>query len=120
MNGLLNDAVGQNVGFYKRIDAGCDYVSYEPQPPSPEWVFSVSPLEVYSPGLMRLLIELFAELEQDGSDSTPADLATWISGIATGIEYSEPAYLQCSYKSGAIADLRTLESFLIMRGRCAA
>lgn len=110
---------GQNAVFFAPFNNFYNDPWFQMPQPS-EWVFHVASLELYSPGLMTLLIDLWAELDQEGVDASPADLATWISGIATGIEYTEPAYLQCSFKSGAIADLRTLESVLIMRGRCAA
>jgi len=76
-------------------------------------------LEYWSRELVGLICDLWKEMDDPAEDSNPRDLATWISGIAAGLSYTEADYTISGYKTRAIADLETLESVLIIRGRSA-
>lgn len=79
------------------------------------YLFPGAPLEYFSTDLMRLICTLWDELDTD-PDMTPKSLADHVSGIATGIQHSD-IDLGAHWKAGALADLETLESVLIVRGR---
>lgn len=81
------------------------------------YLYPCAPLEYFSVDLTRLLCTLWQELGTDPA-LTPRCLADHVSGIATGIQHSD-IDLGANWKAGALADLETLESVLIIRGRSA-